>query len=315
MKIDIDASEFLDRIEEQLSWLAVAGSCVNEYQEHGERISKGTWFFTEHFRCANPWISLGGDDSACLEFDGGLDAQVAVKVKSLDHLDRAQLLRLFASMYGELRRPLRHADVREGRSLDGVNPKAHFLCSVAALSTRDNFKRGPLRGMSRIWIQGIELVSDRPPSRECVSVEDYGLRQDRKEILNPDTGRPERDPTLVKALIMAVADQLRSEERWRVELSMSKGRTGLAIETDAVGARDLVKSMRREPSRRALVHWVRSHYRQRRGGGDASLVREHLRGSQFAVTGHLHATIWPSTADIDRASNGGRFEDQPRSQP
>ena len=96
---------------------------------------------------------------------------------------------------------------------------------------------------------------------------------------------------------------------WPVDVSMSPDRPGVALPTDYTGAVDYVDRMRREVSttgrRKALIHWVRDHFRRRRAGDDPSiLVRKHLRGEvAVSMTGH-HVRIWPSKADVDMLPTG-----------
>lgn len=306
MKIALDAQEFLDRVEEQLAWLAIAGSCVTDYQDHERRRTKRTTFFTEHFRCAAPWVSLGGGDSAALDFSEGLGAEVGSKLET-SHLERGELALLMSDMLGRLRRPLRQAEVREGVSFDGSKEDSYLLSSIAMLPPRDNVHAGPARGMRRIWFQDIALGASDAPSRNDIAVSSIAIRHDKRELLDGVDARPVEREYLHRVMRVA-ADQSCQEEQWTVELSLSKERTGLAIPTDGAGARDLLASMGRVANRKALVHWVKAHYRRKRGAGDPSLVRAHLRGTQFAITQHLYATVRPSIVDIDLACNGRRFD-------
>lgn len=304
-RITIGAAEFLDHVEEQLAWLAIGGECVADYEERGRRASNGAWFYTDHFRCALPWVSLGGDESAFLDSSDGLGVDVGVDAGLPS--SRADVGLFLGDFLSKLRRPLCRAQVREGLSFGGRNPKAHLLHSVAVLPRKHDLRSGPCRGMQRVWCQYVELVADREPTHQNVLVQQFALRPDRKEALCLTSGRPAPEDVL-RTLALAAVEQNLSEDLWTVELSMSKERTGLAIQTDAVGARDLVNSLGRMPSRKTLVHWVSAHHRRRRSGGDPSMVRAHLRGTQFAVTKHLYATIWPSVEDIDKAANGRRFD-------
>lgn len=301
--IALDAAEFLDRLEDQLAWLAVAGSVVHDYVRR-TRLT----FFTEHFRCAEPWLSLGGEETAKFVFDGvPCVRQGAGRKGILESLPRERKGDLLRRVLQALRRPLRFAEIREEPALRTPLLGDLFLHSVGLLPSSDVARRGPSKGMRRLWHQYISIATDRPPTDRDVLTYATALRADSGEIINEQTGRPDAE-TLLDGLIWSAIGQGRREQEWTVEISLSRERTGLAIGTDAVGARDLLKSLGRTPNRRALVHWVRAHYRRKRDGVEATFVREHLRGTQLAMASHLFATVRPSVVDIDRACNGKRFD-------
>ena len=116
------------------------------------------------------------------------------------------------------------------------------------------------------------------------------------------SGKP-IDTYLRSELGMAFAGAFRRRYEWNVEFSLSPGRHGICLPTDVVGADSLLRlrDVAESGRRKALVHWVRSHLRRRRREDGTSLVREHLRGALTARVGHLHARIWPSTFDLERA--------------
>lgn len=284
----------------------MAGSCGADFQAVSDTITRGTAFFTEHFRCATPWVSFGGEDIAALDFVDGPGADVGAPVVELDKVTRGEMLGLMHHFLSRLRRPLRQAAVREGVSSVGAQANAYMLSSIAMLPPRDNFNYGILQGMRRLWFQNIELSSGADPSAGSVDVWSAALRHDGRDVILGEDRRPADKETL-RWIMISAADQVCAEEYWSVEIALSQGRTGLAVRTDAVGARELVTALGRSANRRVLVHWVKSHYRQRRGG-DPSLVRAHLRGTQFALAKHLYVTVRPSIADIDVACNGARFD-------
>ncbi len=115
----------------------------------------------------------------------------------------------------------------------------------------------------------------------------------------------------------AYALSLRRRYDWEVEFAMSKDRSGLVVTTDAEGVREMLASRAKAPlgRRAALVHWVREHWRK--GSRQASeslvgptLIKKHLRGKIVCEYGGLECRIYPSRYDLDRASNGGKFEER-----
>lgn len=124
-------------------------------------------------------------------------------------------------------------------------------------------------------------------------------------------GRP--NATLEHWIEAALFEQWHRRYRWQIEVAFSKHRTGVALDTDAEGARAFLSLRDKGPTGRRdpLVHWVRQHYRRRRRASDEvslSLVREHLRGKVMCAFGGLTCRVWPSRLDIERASNGARFD-------
>ena len=120
------------------------------------------------------------------------------------------------------------------------------------------------------------------------------------------------DPIRFMALD-ALAEVEARREAWEVELSFGRKRTGVSLQTDAIGARAFVNMLRKEHCqagrRSALVHWVREHMRRRRADDREStvLVNAHLRGQASVSMGAREARIWPSSNAIERARHGVRY--------
>lgn len=113
----------------------------------------------------------------------------------------------------------------------------------------------------------------------------------------------------------AYALSLRRRYDWEVEFALTKERTGLVITTDAEGVREMLASRAKAPRgrRAALVHWVREHWRKSHRTAPSSdtgetLVRSHMRGRVECEYGGMYCRIYPSQYDLDRASNGEKFE-------
>ncbi len=90
--------------------------------------------------------------------------------------------------------------------------------------------------------------------------------------------------------------------QWQVWIGLGAG-PRLSFVTDADGARESFK-LRDVPSgkkrRAALLHWVDSHWRQRR---TKTKVKAHLRGATEFTQGDWRCRVIPSEYDIDRAES------------
>jgi hypothetical protein len=106
-------------------------------------------------------------------------------------------------------------------------------------------------------------------------------------------------PSLL-AMGEALGETIGRATRWEVELSLGHKRTGIALQTDAIGAREFVNMVRKGDSssgrRKAIVHWVNAHMRRVRSTDEkASIeVRGHLRGMSALNAGRYWARIYPA---------------------
>lgn len=287
--IKVDAQEVVDLLEEQLAWLAVAGETFEE--------AGGDLFHCEYFRNADPWVNLGKGDT------GGLSpstVDVGSKVEEIcSGVNEDGLSRLLRGEWSRLRRPLQYARVIQGSH-------GYKMTSFARLPPYCKFKSGKERGLYPIRVQHISLHNEDRPD---LGIMDFAMSACGSRLLERSTMRP-GPRVLQEAMLASVLEQCEREKCWLVEVSMSKNRTGLALRTDAVGAREFVNGLGRMGERKPLVHWVREHYRRRRTEKDPALVRSHLRGTQVALTRTMWVTIRPSIVDIDTACNGARFESE-----
>lgn len=206
--------------------------------------------------------------------------------------------------------------------------------SCVMYSDSVRFGDGPV---SRVWIDVNELVGKRREIRPWLrnfagrifAVEVASMSHDsvdsyvggcaylgqtapgRYRHLGGTPGSMRFGDEMAAAIASARAIQFRRRYHWEVEFSLRRGFFGIAIPTDDVGARELLR-LRDTPlrgRRRALVHWVRSHRRSVGHTDTARLVdvRAHLRGDAWCAIEGLQCRIHPSRLDIDRAINGRRF--------
>lgn len=349
-RIQLDAQEIVDMVEEQLAWLAIAST------------EKHTFVF-EDFRRAESTISLGKNCVGQIDV-GGVEAHdqsewmaqpEAVRIEQ-NRADWKNGVGVALQVLPHLGERMRYAqlvqcDPKEATEIwcgtaDGLTPEDYAytdakdlgfsyteafgvrykLRSIGLCTKRDSdfYTRGhPTRGMQSVIFQEVLALADgRSASRPTV----LALHPDGR-LLHLPTGKPLDSAADAHADLIDmhpwshyfhefIAYQFLRRPQWTVELSLTKGRTGVGLNTDADGARAIVNMLGREQTRSgrrsALVHWVKEHYRQRRTGGDPSLVRSHMRGASGVSAGGLWATIWPSRDDIDKASNGKRFEQEQR---
>lgn len=97
---------------------------------------------------------------------------------------------------------------------------------------------------------------------------------------------------------------LAMEYCWTVDIGSAQG-FRIRLDTDAVGARELLKERDVSPGerRKALLHWVKAHYRRcKRSSGDSDLtwVREYLQGQKEVSWGGIPVRVTPSADDLRR---------------
>jgi len=110
-----------------------------------------------------------------------------------------------------------------------------------------------------------------------------------------------------------VAAALDRQDSWTVELALGEKRTGVGLQTDGIGARELANMLRGADTiagrRKTLLHWVNDHMRRQRKLDDEATVkvRAHFRGQNSLKAGRYAIRIWPSSTAIDASCNGRRF--------
>ena len=324
-RIDLDSSEVFECVEEALAWLAVA-SC-----EHALRYRK------EDFRRASLVMSMAGEA-------GYVDSRgLSGTTKTTGDVDARPLLRDVGQTlrYAECRQVdsggevltyatngVRGADlaadtVRESDLGDALNARvvnaAWKLSSVVSLSKRDSLvftKRSRVAGLRVIRFQEVVVFKDGRASsgtRYAVLRPD-GLLLDPSglslDFIATKKWGVDGDQRIADA-VKAAWNQRVQNKSWAVEISLSRERTGVAIDACPCGARELIRALRKSASstrgarRGALLHWVREHYRKCAGGDHEAIVRAHLRGRQEADAGPYWVRLYPSRSDAALA--GPRF--------
>lgn len=335
-ELPLDATEVVDLVEDQLSWLASASEGLHELRNARRGAAQ---YYGDDFRRAQPFVKMLSQ-TAVLSADG-LDAAVSAP---------ATRLAKWSAMLPKLGERMRFATIRQrnpaeevaawvtdgyelrahdyvyadGQSFDFVTLRGveYTLESVAIRSKKDSDRllRGlPVHGCLVVTFQTVTCMHD---GRVSLGIHDQAMSPGGF-LVAPDTGlsldfiaknkwdTPVHPDSV--AFGSAIGHQYVRRGVWEVELSLSKDRTGIALATDAVGARALVRALEastvtRTGRRQALLHWVREHYRRGRTGGESSFVRAHLRGSRQYDAGGIFATIYPSRDDIERACNGHMFD-------
>lgn len=99
---------------------------------------------------------------------------------------------------------------------------------------------------------------------------------------------------------------LRRQYLWSVLIGEGDGPRARFV-TDAIGVREAFRFRDIPPGearRKALLHWVRSHWRKRRyiGAADKSWIKEHLRGQWSYVWNGLQCHIEPSLDDMEKTA-------------
>lgn len=212
------------------------------------------------------------------------------------------------------------SDLRTYGTFHGVKWLLESL-GQCAKAEADTLKRAfALPQMSRVFVmQTVAVFVDGQSASQNMgfwtdgkSLWHLSKQRQRAVVVSPRDGTTIPHP-VVPHVVQLICNALKRIDKWDIELCLSRDRTGVALSTDAVGAKEFIKEVCRESgavgrSREAIVHWVREHMRRsRKEGADPHLVRAHLRGKQVLRAGDYHVRIYPSRQDIDRAINGKRF--------
>lgn len=108
---------------------------------------------------------------------------------------------------------------------------------------------------------------------------------------------------------IAVGWQFNRQFHWHATVAFGDG-PRVMFRTDPVGAREMFALREVPPGssrRKALIHWVREHYRQtKRAPADPSLVRAHLRGETDFVWSDMRCSIFPSKECIRELADLGK---------
>lgn len=350
-RIKLSAQEIVDMVEEQLSWLAVAsttdhGIYAADFCRAESVIQLGKYTTaTIDVEGVDAW-----DQSDFMALP--TSARIAHNRKQLMEVrelgprllpklgERFRFARLsqcnpdditnvWCGMDGRLD-DADFADKDDRRLVTGLRGVIYRLHSIGLLSQSESDKWTQIgspfvRGLRCLVFQDVVAFRDGRSASFPLAVP---MRNDGR-LLELLTGKPlgDEDPVTAEDGLPCdhpwnwefgsfVASQYLRREKWVVEVSLSRDRTGLGLETDGAGALALVRTLEGQRDRRArrgvLVHWVKEHFRRKRSGGE-SIVRAHLRGKTELEAGGMWITVWPARTDIERACNGPRFEPEPAS--
>jgi hypothetical protein len=324
----LDAQEVMDHVDEMLAWQAIASESAVVY-EHS------------HYYRAVPMIDVGGHNLAmlttqaarCLE-DQPEDDRKADNAR-YEAWSRAALPDLLTRYKG-----VRYARIMESRGTTIFGNALSGEMSTSGDDVRDALEDGGFKG-ARYSMESIGECSDQVRRRlgkelrfpqvarlfmhnAIVALADGRATSATRWVgywnrtlfdVNRKPMRPTGDgtnPTLV-ALMHGIVEVRNRETWWDVELALGAKRTGIALKTDAIGARAVVNLLRktetRSGRRKSLVHWVDEHMRRRRADDEEATiqVKAHLRGLAGLDAGRYFARIWPAAGALDRASNGDRY--------
>lgn len=158
---------------------------------------------------------------------------------------------------------------------------------------------------ARAWISG---------GRAYTSANYYGVRDDNSlvNITNPaEYGMVPVVTEYTAEMVTAIAGfQLTAEYSWSVEIKARGSNFAVRIPTSPEGARRLLSLRDVEAGatrRRALRHWVRSHYRYlERPGGDTDRVpvKAHLRGVTPFTWEDFEGFVRPSAYELRQLDGG-----------
>lgn len=350
-RIKLDAQELVDLVEEQLAWLAVASTEKHTFMWDDFRRAEATISLGKN--CVGQ-LDVDGVEANDQSDFMALPAEVRIEKNRNDWKQSGGVALPLIPHLGER---MRYAQLIQCNPKDpteiwcgtasGLTPDDYAyedakdrgfayteafgveykLRSIGLCSKKDSayyLRNKPTSGMQAVIFQEVLALQDgRSASLPTI----VAMHPDGR-LLDVSTAKPidtaaEAHSELIDMHPWShyfhefIAYQFLRRPQWTVELSLTKGRTGVGLTTDAEGARSIVNMLGREETRagrrKALVHWVKEHYRKRRSTGDPSVVRAHMRGVSGCAAGGLWASIWPARDDIERASNGKRFEQEARS--
>jgi hypothetical protein len=329
--VRVDAAEIVDRVDDMLAWLAIASQGAQGY-------------YPRHFRCARPYVALGGDQTGelmpdrveALEVhdDQSVNVSQAIERRALPlwlaqstqlqyaHLIEANDNGLFY-LVDQNRTPLLGDKIddcvsRDEHDVECVKGARYALASIGDdPDARWTTQRYGLPQVARVLrIQTMVALLD---GRAATSISWCAMWNRRfydlakRPLGRVIEGSNDEHSSEIELLANAMVDGLHRKTSWTVELALSAHRTGVGLRTDALGAHELVNMLRGSDTatgrRKSIVHWVREHMRRRnRLDHEATIkVASHLRGVQHLAAGRYHVNIWPSTNDVALAKNGARF--------
>lgn len=329
MSIGIEPEELIERVDDMLAWLAVAS--VNKDLHYDQQAM---------FR-AQPVVLLGKDHDGVREYGELTPKSVLVEdYQDDDDFDFEQHIKDLRSKKGFLARwvcsskSINHSILTEHDITDDVSlmsSSIRYGDDVSDLHMKSatgndgevfhineqlgtQYELGAVGFVAEIDRKAFVRAAKLPQVAKVVRLQQLIVLHDgRSEIRHSFvaaynnelfTMRKERLGTWSRELSHiqhAFVEHERRRRDWIVELSLGKQRTGVGLRTDAMGARELVNSMRGTQlgaRRKALIHWVDEHMRRRnRLDREATVkVAGHLRGTAGVDCGRYHARIWPASS-------------------
>lgn len=338
VEISLSANEIMDYVDDMLAWLAIASESPILY-EHS------------HYLRAVPLILVGGEQygiltpssAKCSALDEAPQEEQDAARLAYEQSGAAHLPRLLARYRG-----VRYARIFEHRAEQEVGlhngvPRASAVGDDMGQESNGAAVRvrGARYSMESIgecahqlrkqYVAQLKLpqiarvfehnsIVIREDGRATSGVVPFAywngtLFDVRRRKLKAFFENGEESPTnrALYTLLHGIQEAINREVSWDVELALGARRTGIALKTDAIGARELVNLLRKSETkagrRKSLVHWVDEHMRrQRRDDPEATIrVKAHLRGLAGLDAGGYYARIWPATGALDAASNGDRY--------
>jgi hypothetical protein len=290
--IAVSPAEMLDMIEEQLAWLAIMSESVS-----GD-------YFIEDLGFASPIVSLG---------DRAAGTLMPGKLVAVEWTDEERV-RNGPSMRSSAMAVLPKLGARPRSAAFSLDGGTWSLRSTSLVPKKEaaTWSSGAARGLPMVRYQNLQVNTSAGDSNSLYCM--MALAPNGKCLHRDGTPMPSRSDgtnAMAESFFSDVLFEYNRRSSWLVEFSLSSRRTGVALETDASGARSLISDIGRSSSRRSnMVHWVSEHYRKSRGeDADPSFVRAHLRGAnKVQLACGMFATIAPSRQAIELACNGKRFD-------
>lgn len=314
VEITVDAQELVETVEERLAWLAIADQSTKLYDPNDIRraecvvdIGRGTYGRLSVGKVSTAPLSFVRPNTGIEGLKGTYSKEIAAALPRLGQRMRFAMMHESSDAHGCNRwESLYSADQRR-------QPPKFWLKSCGVMTSTESAHfyvkhRRPdyiSRATTVVLFQELSIMPDGSVSRMLV---DAALTKEG-QLLDPRSAAP-LNALVHSDLLFFTALQFLRRQYWVIELSMTRDRTGIGLETDATGAREFTRMLGREQTRngrrKSLVHWVNEHYRANRSGS-TSLVRAHLRGTTHVRAGDFFAAVTPSRVDVERACNGSRY--------
>lgn len=344
IEVEVAPEEILERVDEMLAWMAIASEASKPDVDNPLLFSQ-----KDLFR-ASPVVDLGndsygvltpkgfrapaepqchfdegryaGDDRRVAEYRAVIDAIMTNRSGIAERPSYARMIEGVGDEYALLSGKSGD-DVSDNRLADGEDfdcAEGTYKDIVYRLESAYLAEKEEAHSSRRLWnvnapisVLIYQCIGAFRDGRAASGRATFGWYP-KAGLVSLQSMKPVRaDPVLAIMANLFKAQERRKRE-WTIELALGEERTGIGLQSDAVGARALANELRHQhdtrSGRRVLVHWVNEHMRRRRDASlDPSFVRAHLRGrTQIRIGSRYVARIYPSRLDIERACNGARFD-------